>query len=146
MEDAETALYKELATVKEVKKQLIQVKRQLKKLMEKVESLELLGLKEQISSLHDELTNLKELELEGRRFAAKHMVDNFCVDIIAWFARYHLLDDARYMPAREYLLHTSAEALQNIRSSEKTSKVAEDFKAQCYEYCTKHEIDYFVEP
>lgn len=86
------------------------------------------------------------LELEGRRFSAKNLVDNLCVDIFGWFARYHLLNDPRYAPTREYLLRTSAATLQEIRHSVTPCTLAEAFKAQCYEYCTKNGIDYFLEP
>lgn len=116
---------------------LDKIELEVNELSEKVEKLDISGLKDQITGLSDSLRELQETELLARRHIAFVDIEYLRSNLLRWLdgaVGGREINEALYSEAVDYVQRVSSAAQQEVLNSPLPISVAQNFRAKCQKY------------
>ncbi|MFC1957631.1 hypothetical protein ACFLX0_02320 [Chloroflexota bacterium] len=119
------------------------LKGQITKLRNRIETLEVSGLQEQITNLNANINSMKKSLLTISREFAKFEMD---------FTQYHMrhaitikLKDPINKQVREKMISRYAQSKEALKHSNEPGKIAYQFRKECIEISLEYKLDAFID-
>ena len=125
---------------------LDRIESKVSELSEKVEKLDISGLKKQITGLSDKLEELQEKELLARRHLAFVDIESLRYILNRWLREAlntREINEAIYTEALDYVQRISSASQQEVQDSSSPISVARNFRTKCEKYFDNKELKAF---